>query len=66
MNALNLIPLAFKKNLDRERMFLLLHGIIGLIVVIIAFNAIMLTTARFVLISHYNKLKNRKKKAWSR
>ncbi|PIQ78979.1 MAG: hypothetical protein COV79_04685 [Parcubacteria group bacterium CG11_big_fil_rev_8_21_14_0_20_41_14] len=58
MNALNLIPLAFKKNLDRERMFLLLHGIIGLIVVIIAFNTIMLTTARFVLISHYNKLKN--------
>ena len=58
MNFINLVPENQKKILNRERMFLLLHGIIGMIVVVIAFNAIMLTGARFILINHYNNLKN--------
>ena len=55
---LNLTPLIQKKRLNRERMFLLMHGIIGTLVVLIAFNAIMLTIARFILIGHFKTLRD--------
>lgn len=57
MKFLNLIPPNQKNNLDRERRFLLIHGIIGFLVFIVTTNAIILTIARFILIEHYAYLK---------
>jgi hypothetical protein len=57
MKFLNLIPPNQKNNLNRERHFLLIHGIIGFLVFIVASNAIILTIARFILIEHYTSLK---------
>jgi hypothetical protein len=54
---LNLIPNSQKIILKRERMFYLIHGIVGLIVVVIAVNAILLSAARFILIEHFKTLK---------
>ncbi|MBU2575557.1 hypothetical protein KKF64_00460 [Patescibacteria group bacterium] len=55
---LNLIPFAQKEQLKRERMFLLVYGITGILVIVIAFNAIMLTITRFILIDHFKKLRD--------
>jgi len=55
---LNLIPFTQKERLKRERMFLLVYGITGILVIVIAFNAIMLTIAKFILIDHFTNLRN--------
>jgi len=57
-NFLNLIPFTQKERLKRELVFLLIYGIAGILVIVIAFNSIMLTITRFILIDHFNKLKD--------
>ncbi|MAG28690.1 hypothetical protein CL632_00890 [bacterium] len=55
---LNLIPKDHKLRLKREKMFYLIHSIVGLLVVVIAVNAVLLSIARFILINHFNQLKD--------
>jgi Tfp pilus assembly protein PilN len=58
MSYLNLIPESQKKRLKKERLFFLVHSIVGLLVVVMAISAISLTTARFILIDHFTQLRD--------
>ena len=58
MIHLNLIPDAQRERLKRERLFLFVHTITGYLVVAIAVATILITASRFMLISHFNKLRS--------
>ena len=57
MSYLNLIPHAQKARLKRESTFFLIHGVVGIIVTVIAIIAMSLTVARFILIEHFETIK---------
>jgi|TARA_B100001971_G_C18118664_1_gene498202 hypothetical protein len=58
MILLNLIPDFQKERLNRERKFLVTHSIIGIILIVVSIHAIVLSVARIVLVSHFNKIKH--------
>jgi len=58
MILLNLIPIFQKERLNRERKFLVIHSIVGIIVVVISIHAIALFLARIILVDHYNTIRH--------
>jgi hypothetical protein len=58
MILLNLIPAFQKELLTREKKFLIIHSIVGIIVVVIAIHAIILSVARIILVNHFNTLRH--------
>jgi len=57
MIHLNLIPSNQKERIMREKKFLLMHIYIGILVIAIAASSIAMTIARFILINHFNNLR---------
>lgn len=58
MPYLNLAPDIQKQRVHKERVFLLAHNIIGIILVTVSVASILLTVARFVLIRHYERIRD--------
>lgn len=58
MPYLNLAPDLQKQRIRKERVFLLAHNIIGIVLVAVSISSILLTAARFVLIRHYGQIRN--------
>ena len=58
MAYLNLISANQKTRIEKERLFLVSHNIIGIILITISIASIMLIIARFILIEHFNKIRN--------
>ncbi len=57
MIHLNLIPDYHKERLKRERTFLLVHSIVGILVLLITASSVVLVVARQNLISHFNQVR---------
>jgi len=58
MAYLNLISNNQKTRIEKERLFLVSHNIIGIILIVISIASIIMIIARFVLIKHFNQIRN--------
>ncbi len=58
MLALNLLPEANKTKLQKEYYYLLLHTLSGILFVAVSVAAIVLVTARAILVTEFQKIKN--------
>lgn len=57
MISLNLLPGYQKEHLAKQRIWLIIHAVVGLVLFAITVSAIILTIARAVLIGQYAKIK---------
>lgn len=57
MISLNLLPGYQKERLAKERIWLIVHAVVGLVLLSVTVSAIILTIARTVLIGQYTKIK---------
>lgn len=57
MTHLNLMPEAQKRAIEKDRLFLIAHNLLGLLFLFASAIAIVLILVRFALLENYNKIK---------
>ena len=56
MKYLNLMPHYQKKSITRERLYLIAHNAVGIMLITITIVSILLLWSRFSLVNHFNEL----------